>query len=294
MGYAKVRSVALVGVTGQLVMVEADVAAGLPNLVVSGLPDASVHESRDRVRAAIVNSGERWPQQRITVNLLPAHLPKHGSGYDMAVAVAVLAGAGVLPIAALDGVVLLGELGLDGTVRPVRGVLPAVLAAVRGGVGRVVVPLANAAEADLVPGVTVRAADTLRRLIDFIRGADRLLDPPRAEQPPAEPGTDLADVVGQERCRWAPSGPVRAAGRRQDHAGPAAALGAAGPRRRGGAGGDGGTFDRRCAARRQPVGAPPAVPGAAPYRHDGGIGRRRLRDSAAGSRVAGTPRCALP
>src|SRR6266545_4062087 len=136
MGYAKVRSVALVGVTGQLVMVEADVAAGLPNLVVSGLPDASVHESRDRVRAAIVNSGERWPQQRITVNLLPAHLPKHGSGYDMAVA-----------------------------------------AAVRAGVGRVVVPLANAAEADLVPGVTVRAADTLRRLIDFIRGADRLLDP---------------------------------------------------------------------------------------------------------------------
>src|SRR6266508_1700958 len=180
MGYAKVRSVALVGVTGQLVMVEADVAACLPNLVGSGLPDASVHESRDRVRAAIVNSGERWPQQRITVNLLPAHLPKHGAGYDMAVAVAVLAGAGVLPIAALDGVVLLGELGLDGTVRPVRGVLPAVLAAVRGGVGRVVVPLTNAAEADLVPGVTVRAADTLRRLIDFIRGADRLLDPPAA------------------------------------------------------------------------------------------------------------------
>jgi magnesium chelatase family protein len=203
MGYAKVRSVALVGVTGQLVMVEADVAAGLPNLVVSGLPDASVHESRDRVRAAIVNSGERWPQQRITVNLLPAHLPKHGSGFDMAVAVAVLAGAGVLSIAALDGVVLLGELGLDGTVRPVRGVLPAVLAAVRGGVGRVVVPLANAAEADLVPGVTVRAADSLRRLIDFIRGADGLLDPPHAGQPPAEPGADLADVVGQERGRWA-------------------------------------------------------------------------------------------
>jgi magnesium chelatase family protein len=203
MGYAKVRSVALVGVTGQLVVVEADVAAGLPNLVVSGLPDASVHESRDRVRAAIVNSGERWPQQRITVNLLPAHLPKHGSGFDLAVAVAILAGAGVLPIAPLDGMALLGELGLDGTVRPIRGVLPAVLAAVRGGIGRVVVPLANAAEAELVPGVTVKAADTLHRLIDFVRGADRLLDPPAGTPAPAPVPLDLADVVGQERGRRA-------------------------------------------------------------------------------------------
>src|SRR5262249_2013397 len=159
---------ALVGLTGQLVVVEADVAAGLPNLVVSGLPDASVHESRDRVRAAIVNSGERWPLQRITVNLLPAHLANHGPGFDLAVAAAILAGAGVLPIAPLDGVALLGELGLDGTVRPIRGVLPAVLAAVRGGIQRVVVPLANATEAELVPGVTVKAADTLRRLIDFV------------------------------------------------------------------------------------------------------------------------------
>lgn len=203
MGYAQVRSVALVGVTGQVVLVEADVARGLPSLVVSGLPDAALVESRDRVRAATVNSGEQWPQQRITVNLLPAHLPKHGSGFDVAVAVAVLAGAGVLPIAPLDGVVLLGELGLDGTVRPIRGVLPAVLAAVRGGIRRVVVPLGNAAEADLVPGVTVKAADTLRRLIDFIRGADRLLDPPHGGHPSIPPGPDLADVVGQERGRWA-------------------------------------------------------------------------------------------
>src|SRR6266540_5033362 len=138
MGYAKVRSVALVGVTGQLVMVEADVAAGLPNLVVSGLPDASVHESRDRVRAAIVNSGESWPQRRITVNLLPAHLPKHGSGFDLAVAVAVLAGAGAVPVDLLRRAALLGELGLDGTIRPVRGVLPAVVAAANAGLEQVI------------------------------------------------------------------------------------------------------------------------------------------------------------
>jgi magnesium chelatase family protein len=203
MGYAQVRSVALVGVAGQVVLVEADLAPGLPGLVVSGLPDAALVQSRDRVRAAIVNSGERWPQQRITVNLLPAHLPKRGSGFDLAVAISVLAGAGVLPIAALDGVALLGELGLDGTVRPIRGVLPAVLVAIRAGIRRVVVPQANAAEADLVPEMTVKGVDTLRRLIDFIRGADRLLDPPPRDPVPVVPGPDLADVVGQERGRWA-------------------------------------------------------------------------------------------
>jgi magnesium chelatase family protein len=203
MGYAKVRSVALVGVVGQVVVVEADLTPGLPNLVVSGLPDASVTESRDRVRAALVNSGERWPQQRITVNLLPAHLPKHGSGFDLAVAATVLAGAGVLPIAPLDGAVLLGELGLDGTVRPIRGVLPAVLAAARAGIRRAVVPVANATEAALVPGMTVRATDTLRRLIDFVRGSEQLLDPPPGAPAPAAEGPDLAEVVGQERGRRA-------------------------------------------------------------------------------------------
>jgi threonine dehydrogenase-like Zn-dependent dehydrogenase len=104
MGYAKVHSVALVGMAGQLVLVEADVASGLPTLVVSGLPDAALCEARDRVRAAIVNSGESWPNRRITVNLLPAHLPKHGSGFDVPVAMSLLAGAGVLPPAALDAV----------------------------------------------------------------------------------------------------------------------------------------------------------------------------------------------
>jgi magnesium chelatase family protein len=203
MGYAKVHSVALVGMAGQLVLVEADVASGLPTLVVSGLPDAALCEARDRVRAAIVNSGESWPSRRITVNLLPAHLPKHGSGFDVPVAMSLLAGAGVLPPAALDGVVLLGELGLDGTVRPLRGVLPAVLAAVRAGIRRAVVPVGNAAEASLVPGVTVKATDSLRRLIAFARGAGTLLEPP-APAPAATPsGPDLEDVVGQERGRRA-------------------------------------------------------------------------------------------
>jgi magnesium chelatase family protein len=202
-GYAQVPAVGLVGLEGHLVTVEAHIADGLPSLVLSGLPDAALHEARDRVRAAIVNSGEKWPQRRITVNLLPAGLPKHGSAFDIAIAAVLLAGSGLLPLAGLDGAVLIGELGLDGRVRPVRGVLPMVLAAARAGVSRVIVPAANAGEAVLVPGITVRAADTLRRVIDFIRGSGGLLNPSPAGEPDELPGPDLADVVGQDRGRFA-------------------------------------------------------------------------------------------
>ena len=197
MGYARVVSAGLVGVRGHLVEVEVDLANGLPLVVLSGLPDTALNEARDRVRAAIVNSGGRWPNRRITVNLLPAALPKHGTSFDLAVACAVLAGAGELPPAPLARAAIIGELGLDGSVRPVRGVLPMVLAAAQAGVDRVIVPVGNATEAALIPGVTVRAADTLRRLIDFVLGCGRLLDPPSQPPPEAPAGPDLADVVGQ-------------------------------------------------------------------------------------------------
>jgi magnesium chelatase family protein len=201
--YAKVLSVGLVGVRGHLVEVEADIANGLPVMVLSGLPDTALHEARDRVRAAIVNSGQRWPSRRITVNLLPAALPKQGSGFDLAIACAVLAGAGEFPLAALSNAAIIGELGLDGSVRPVRGVLPMVLAAARGGVRRVVVPMANSAEAALIPGLTVRATDSLRRLVGFVRGSEPLLDPPAPSLESESAGPDLADVVGQEVGRRA-------------------------------------------------------------------------------------------
>jgi len=203
MGYAQVRAVGLVGLEGHVVTVEADVAEGLPGLILSGLPDAALNEARDRVRAAIVNSGEDWPRRRITVNLLPAGLPKYGSAFDLAIAAVLLAGTGMLPLAGLEDAALIGELGLDGRVRSVRGVLPMVLAAVRAGVGRVIVPSGNAAEATLVPGVTVRAADTLRRVIDFIRGSGPLPEAHSAAEPEQGDGLDLADVVGQERGRFA-------------------------------------------------------------------------------------------
>ncbi|GAA1042001.1 YifB family Mg chelatase-like AAA ATPase [Virgisporangium ochraceum] len=203
MGYAQVRAVALVGMVGQMVVVESDVAAGLPSLVVTGLPDAALTQARDRVRAAVVNSGEEWPQRRLTVNLLPAHLPKHGSSFDLAVAASLLAAAGAIPADPLREAVLIGELGLDGTVRPVRGVLPAVVAAMRNGLRYAVVPAENAAEAALVPGIVVRATDTLARLIGFLRCDGPLLDPPSPGPDADLGGLDLADVLGQDRGRRA-------------------------------------------------------------------------------------------
>jgi magnesium chelatase family protein len=201
--YAKVLSLGLVGVTGHLVEVEADLSPGLPAVVLSGLPDTALSEARDRVRAAIVNSGQRWPSRRITVNLLPAGMRKTGSAFDLAIAVVLLGGAGELPLAAFEGVAIFGELGLDGTVRPVRGALPMVAAAAKAGIGRVVVPIGNASEAAVVPGVQVKAVDTLHRLVAFVRDGGPLLDPPEGD-PDAEPeGPDLADVAGQALGRRA-------------------------------------------------------------------------------------------
>ncbi|RIV40722.1 YifB family Mg chelatase-like AAA ATPase [Micromonospora radicis] len=197
MSYARVLCVGLVGMTGQLVEVEADLSPGLPGVVITGLPDTALHEARDRVRAAVVNSGQRWPNRRITLNLLPATLPKFGSAFDLAIAAALLGGSGELPLAPLDGVVLLGELGLDGTVRPVRGVLPMVAAAAKAGIRRVIVPAPNSAEAAVVPGLRVRGVDTLHRLVAFVRDGAPLMDPPARVPAPTGPGTDLAEVAGQ-------------------------------------------------------------------------------------------------
>jgi magnesium chelatase family protein len=135
-----------------------------------GLPDTALREARDRIRAAIVNSGEEWPQRRITVGLSPASLPKRGSWFDLAIATGILAAADAVPRAAVRGVMFFGELGLDGLLRPVRGVLPAVVAAAEQGFGTVVVAVENAAEAALVPDVRVIAADSLTAVADWLRG----------------------------------------------------------------------------------------------------------------------------
>ncbi len=201
---------ALVGVEGHLVEVEADLGVGVPSYTLVGLPDASLAESRDRVRAAMVNSGQDWPAtKRVTVNLSPASLPKRGSSFDLPIAVAILAAQQVVPAGAFDGAVLLGELGLDGRVRPVRGVLPSVAAAVRAGALAAVVPQGNAEEASLVPGVQVTGVRTLAGLVALARREEppdaELVEEPEAPRPEdASPvhRPDLSDVLGQATARY--------------------------------------------------------------------------------------------
>lgn len=205
MALARTLGVALIGVSGQLVEIQADISTGIPGLAFTGLADTAVVESRDRIRSAAVNSGIDWPNRKITVALLPADLPKVGSRFDLALALAVLAAAGVVRGDAVADAAWIAELGLDGRVRPVRGVLPSVIAAARAGVRRVVVAPANAAEAALVDGVDVRAAENLRDLLEWLRGDGPA--PPAAvaetESDPAEPWADLADVAGQAAAKRA-------------------------------------------------------------------------------------------
>jgi magnesium chelatase family protein len=167
---ARTHSIALVGVEGHPVEIETDIENGLPGLLLVGLPDTALREARDRIRAAIINSGEQWPQRRITVGLSPASLPKRGSSFDLGIAVSVLAAADTVPAAAIEGVTFLGELGLDGRLRPVCGVLPAVAAAVAAGFRKVAVPEISAPEATLVPGLAVLGAPSLGALLAWLRG----------------------------------------------------------------------------------------------------------------------------
>src|SRR5689334_23368376 len=182
MGFARTCSVALVGVEGVVVEVQADLEPGVAAFTLVGLPDKSLTESRDRVRAAVVNSGAEWPQKKLTVGLSPASVPKAGSGFDLAVASAVLGAAERIDPRVLADLVMIGELGLDGRVRPVRGTLPAVIAAADAGYEQVVVPECAAAEASLVPGVSVLGIRSLRQLIAV------LADEPVPEEDPAEQG----------------------------------------------------------------------------------------------------------
>ena len=208
MTFGRTRSVALEGLVGTVVEVEAHLSGGLPAFMLGGLPDAACAQSPNRVKAATASIGTSLAQDRFTVNLSPASIPKNGSGFDLPIAVAVLAAHNLVPAGRVADVVHLGELGLDGSIRSVRGVLPAVLAAARSGVRDVVVPVANAAEASLVPEVEVHAVAHLRQLVAaYTDGKDRLAlgFPDTARTPPPAPGPtpDLAEVTGQPEARTA-------------------------------------------------------------------------------------------
>jgi magnesium chelatase family protein len=205
---AAVRSAVLEGVEGRVVTVEVHVSNGLPGYTVVGLPDTAGRESRERVRAAFLSSGLEYPQRRVTVNLAPASVRKSGSGLELAVALALLSAGDALPAGALDGVAVLGELGLDGRVRPVAGTLGLVDAVTRAGATDVVVPETNACEAALVPGARVRVARTLRELQACIKGEADWPDPPPPRPQPANAADlddplDLADVRGLAHARAA-------------------------------------------------------------------------------------------
>ena len=209
MALARAHGVVIAGVDAHLVEVEAHLSSGLPGMSIVGLADTAVGEARDRVRAAVLNSGARWPQMRITVGLSPASLQKRGSGLDLAIASAILAADGQIPSEPLAEVILFAELGLDGRARPVRGAVVAAVATLRSGRHRIVVARRNAAEAAVVPGVEAVAVSSLRHWGQLLTGVT-VDETELAEDGPADegevsadsgeqaqPDPDLADVLGQ-------------------------------------------------------------------------------------------------
>ncbi len=216
MGLARTYSAVVVGVKAHIVEVEAHLSPGLPSLTLIGLPDTALNEARDRVRAAMVNSGLKWPDCRITVGLSPAWLPKRGSGLDVAIALAILAADGQVPGEVVARLVSLGELGLDGRLRPVSGALAAALA-LRRLPGRkadaIVAGLQDGAVLESVPDTTVLAVANLRALVARLRGdqePDSMEQQFTLEAPPSAPersagvlnAKDLAEVRGQEEAKF--------------------------------------------------------------------------------------------
>jgi magnesium chelatase family protein len=203
---ASLRSAAVIGVEAFPVHVEVDVSFGLPVFTMVGLPDASVRESRDRVRSAIRNSGLEFPVNRVTVNLAPADVRKAGASYDLPIALGILAAMGIVERRQIDDVVLLGELSLDGSIHPTRGVLPVAAAARRAGAAGLLLPAANAPEAAVVADLRlfpVRSLDEAVRALNNPATAAVTPRPPMPSEEELELAGDLADVRGQALARRA-------------------------------------------------------------------------------------------
>lgn len=203
MPLASTKAITLFGLSGTLLEVEADISSNLPNFILVGLPDASLSEATARVRAACANSKLPLPGRRITVNLSPASVPKRGSSFDLAIALAVLAASALVERVSVANWLHIGELGLDGSLRPVHGVLPSLLAAKRLGITRFIVPRANLSEANAVSGVEVRAFDHLTQVASF-HGAQVAVQEPAVEtvsSQDAEPAKlCFSEVMGQSEA----------------------------------------------------------------------------------------------
>ena len=205
---AKTNTCAVSGVDGQLVEVEVDISPGVPRFNIVGLPDSSVQESRERVRAAIRNSGAEFPMRRITVSLAPADIKKTGPSYDLPIAIGILVCSGQIPDSVSKSL-FLGELSLDGKLRTTHGMLPMLRAGKDKGYETAFVPRVNAREASLVPGIQIRAAENLKQVVEHLRDDAEMPMiqgggiPDTAEAPPVNNGYSFSDVRGQEKAKRA-------------------------------------------------------------------------------------------
>jgi magnesium chelatase family protein len=204
---AKVFSSAVIGIEAHPVEVEVDIASGLPAFTTVGLPETAVKESRERVKSAISNSGYRFPDDRITVNLAPANIKKEGTGFDLPIAVGLLCATRVIPEERLARFLVMGELSLDGRVKPVAGSLPMALAAREAGLEGILVPAGNGPEAGVVQGIQVIPVSHLSDVVGFLRGETQIaavqVDLQAIFDGDGAPAADFAEVMGQERVKRA-------------------------------------------------------------------------------------------
>ena len=204
---AKVLSSALIGIDAIIVDVEVDLAPGLPAFATVGLPDGAVKESKDRVRAALKNSGYDFPARRITANLAPADIKKEGAAYDLPISIGILAATGVVKPARLQDYLILGELSLDGGVNQIRGALSMAVAAKRAGLSGVILPIQNAREAAVVEGIEIIGVSTLSQVVEFLSSRETI-EPSRIDLQAlftsgCEYGEDFSEVKGQEHAKRA-------------------------------------------------------------------------------------------
>ncbi len=205
MAVSRVLSRGQLGVSAPLVTVETHLGGGLPSFAIVGLPETSVREARERVRAALQTAGFDFPQRRITINLAPADLPKQGGRFDLPIALGILAASGQIPAEPLQDAEFFGELGLSGELRPVSGLLPALVAGDQAG-HRLFLPAANAEEARLLRDARTRWATTLPELTSALHGHSRLPEPDPTDSQPSRahtPGRDLSDIIGQAHAKRA-------------------------------------------------------------------------------------------
>lgn len=207
MSLARTLGISLAGLHGEAIDIEVDVSNGLPTCSLLGLPDATLNESLDRIRAAILNSNRSWPNRKITVSLSPAWLPKRGSSFDLAISLAILAASGQLDPIKIEGAFFLGELSLEGLLRPIRGVLPTLIAARELGVRRVIVPRENFQEARLIKDLEVIALSNFTSVLRFLETGEQQVQPQvidfSSETNPPFTNVDMSEVSGHNLTKFA-------------------------------------------------------------------------------------------